>query len=530
LPRENAIIALHPYLRKAIYHMYLEPTIRRKKRRSSPLRVVFLLMLISAGIYVYATIQQEQVESPFIPTPTPTRSALSYATEAEELYLQGKLAEAITAYEQALALDPDDVLLYIPLARLLTLEGRTVEAVRHAQQATGMAPENARAWAVLGMAYDWKGNVPEAIDACKRAIELDPTYAEGYAYLAEAYADAVRWAEATETAQTALQLDGHSVDAHRNYGYVLERQANYWEAVEAYERALEIHPNLAYIHIAAGRNYIALGDFDAAVDSFQRAIEINPDDAEAYSGLGRAYYDIGEYEQAETYLKKAIEVDPKFGPAFGYLAFTYWARRNYESAIENLEPAIELECIAARQKAEAFKVTLEDPNSEMPGPSPDVVMRGDFAPTSSSPSGGNRDTLQATLTPKEDTEAWANASGTVTFNTRTGKYTVKLEGLPRPRYGQVYAGWFEGVNALSGDPLGTGPLRPKTDGSVEAQLEATWVEGPRIEHFYTLGLAYFYMAECEKSYPLFDAALQIDPEEINALEGIRLCQEAEAEE
>ena len=57
-----------------------------------------------------------------------------------------------------------------------------------------------------------------------------------------------------------------------------------------------------------------------------------------------------------------------------------------------------------------------------------------------------------------------------------------------------------------------------------------WNLGPPIEHFYTLGLAYFYMAECEKSYTLFDAALQIDPEEVNALEGIRLCQEAETEE
>jgi hypothetical protein len=34
-------------------------------------------MLISAGIYVYALIKQEQIESPFIPTPTPTRAALS---------------------------------------------------------------------------------------------------------------------------------------------------------------------------------------------------------------------------------------------------------------------------------------------------------------------------------------------------------------------------------------------------------------------------------------------------------------------
>lgn len=510
--------------------MYLEPTIRRKKRRSSPLRVMFLLMLISAGIYVYALIRQEEIESPFIPTPTPTRSALSYAAAAEDLYLQGQLAEAIAAYEQAIALEPDDVLLYIPLARLLTLEGRVVEAVRRAQQATKIAPENARAWAILGMAYDWSGNVPEAINACKHAIEIDPTYAEGYAYLAEAYADAVRWADATEAAQTALQLDDRSVDAHRNYGYVLESQGDYRGALEAYERALEIHPHLAYIHIASGRDYRALGDLDAAVDSFQRAIEAAPDSAEAYDQLGWTYFNLGEYEQAETYHKQAVEVDPEFMRAFGHLAITYWARRNYESAIPNFERAIELGFIAARQEAGAFTVTIEDLNSETPGPSPDVAMRGDFVPVSRSTSTDKPDTLQATLTPAKDDETWAGASGTVTLDTRTGKTTVKLEGLPRLGHDQAYAGWFEGVNLLSGDPLGTGPLPPNINGSVEIELEATWIEGPPIEYFYTLGLAHFYMAECEKSYPLFDAALQIDPEEINALEGIRLCQEAEEAE
>jgi len=507
--------------------VYLEPTIRRKKRRSSPVRMVFLLMLISASIYVYAMIKREQIENPFVPTPMPTRSALSYAAEAEEWYLQGKLTQAIFAYEQALALEPENVLLYIPLARMLTLEGRTAEAVRRAQRATEIAPENARAWAILGMAYDWNGNVTEAIDACRRATEFDPTYAEGYAYLSEAYADAVRWADATEAAQTALQLDDSSVDAHRNYGYVLERQANYWGAVEAYERALEIHPNLAYIHIAVGQNYRALGNLDATLSSFQRATEINPGNAQAHYELGWTYLiNLGDYEEAETYLKQAIEADPQFGRAFGALAITYWSRRNYEDALPNFEQAIKLECSAARQRAKAFYITIEDLNSDAAGPSLDAVLRGDFVPVSSD----NRDTLRATLAPKEDDETWANANGMVTLNTRTGEYTVEAKGLPRPSYGKAYVGWFEEVNALSGDPLNTGPLQPEANGRMEVKLKATWVEGPPIEYFYTLGLVYFYMADCGKSYPLFDAALQIDPEEVNALEGIRLCQETETED
>jgi hypothetical protein len=82
------------------------------------------------------------------------------------------------------------------------------------------------------------------------------------------------------------------------------------------------------------------------------------------------------------------------------------------------------------------------------------------------------------------------------------------------------------MKTLSGDPVRTGQLN-LDGGSLEARLEATWVSGPRIDYFYTLGLAHFYMDECEEAYPLFNAALQIDPEDENALQGIRLCQQAE---
>lgn len=502
--------------------MYIGP--RRRRRRSSPALAIVLLALIGAATYVLVMVREKRIESPFVPTATPTRTALSYADEAQEWYLQGKLHEAIAAYERAIELDPNDVLLYIPLARLLTLEGRMVEAVRTAEQARDMAPDNARAWAVLGMAYDWNGDYSEAIDACKRAIQLDPTYAEAYAYLAEAYADVVRWVEAMDNAETALQLDSHSVDVQRNYGYVLENQGNYKEAVEAYERALTLHPNLAYVQVAAGRNYAALGDFDAAARSYQRAIEIDPDDVEPYYRLGRAYYDEGDYERAESYLKQAIEADPEFSAAYGYLAFSYWRRRNPRSAMENLELAIELSFIASRREADLFYITIEDLGAETTGPSPGAAMRGEFTPTSPD----NLDTLRALLKPQESNdEEWASARGTVTLEARTGKYTVRLSGLPKLKRGQAYVGWFEGVNTLSGDPISTGPLEVDSDGRVEVELETGWVEGPRIEYFYTLGLAYYYDDQCDKSYPLFDAALQINPEEYSALEGIRLCQEDE---
>lgn len=510
--------------------MYLRSS--RKRRRSFPWRILILLGMIGAGVYVYIRLKRRPDEKPpFVPTPTPTRSAASYISQAEDRYWQGDLKKAIAAYEKAIALEPDDVEPYIPLTRLLTLERQAAEAVWVAEHAVDIAPRNARAWAVLGMAYDWSGEIERAIDACQRAIQLKPDCSSGHAYLAEAYADGGRWDKAAEHAQTALDLDDGSVDAHRNYGYVMEVQGNYRRAIQEYRRALEIHPKLAYIYIAVGKNYLALGNSDAAMRSFQKAAQVDPQNAEAYYRLGRFYYQRGEHDKAETHLKRAIEADPEFGPAFGYLAFTYWGRRNYEEAIPNLQRAIVLESIASRRRARSFVVTVEDQSGDVTEPSKNVVMQGDLAPLAK----GNEEfpfvfsrtnSQQATLKPTKEEETWGEARGRVTFDLRSGTYTVTLKGMPDVGYNQAYVGWFKGVNALSGDPLNTGPLHV-SDGDLEAQFEAAWVEGPRVEYFYTLGLAHFYMAECEKAYPLFNAALQIDPHEENALKGIRLCEEAE---
>jgi tetratricopeptide (TPR) repeat protein len=499
--------------------MYLYP---RRRRRSNPWRVFLLLVLIAVGAYGYTIVQRQEFESPFIPTPTPTREPASYQLEAEDLYLQGDLDAARAAYEEAIRLDPDDAASYVPLVRLLTLEGQYREAIERAQQAVALAGEYAPAWAVLCMAYDWDGQVPAAIDACLRAVQLDPTYAPGYAYLAEAYADASRWNEALEAAQTAIGLDPGSVDAHRNYGYVLESMGNWSGAVEAYQRALEIHPNLAYIYVALGRNYQALADTANAIGALRRATELDPDWAEALDQLGWTYRAIEDYEQARYYLELAIEADPEYAPAYGHLAYTFWARRNYEDAIPNYRRAIDLAYRASRRDARGFTITLEPIDDDDPYPSPDVVLSGTLRET-----GSQATRLTAALEPEPSGGEWARTSGRVSLSIVSGNCTLSLEGMPQPPDDQVYVGWFEGLYALDGLPFSTGPLDPSADGTLDIELVVEPILGPRIEYLYTLGLCYFYRAQCELAYPVFEAALQMDPDEVNALEGIRLCREAE---
>jgi tetratricopeptide (TPR) repeat protein len=324
--------------------MYIRPP---KKRRSSPIRVFILLVLVAAGTYLLVyrrdVIQPIQVG----PTPTPTPTAREIVDEAYDLYRQGDIDAAMAAYEQAAALDPADPTPLVSLSQLLTLRGRTAEGVERAREAIGAAPDSAPALAALCMALDWDAGVGEqnklqdALNACLSAIDLDPTYAEAHAYLAEVYADLGQTGQAVEQARLAVTLDDASVFAHRDLGYALEKQRNYQQAVAAYERASQIHPRLAQPYVDLGRIHKSQNRYQQALAAYEKATVVDPRSAYAAYWLALAYFETGDYQRAAVVLKNATEVDPRYGPAWGQLGLTYYVLGNYEDAVPAFRQAID---------------------------------------------------------------------------------------------------------------------------------------------------------------------------------------------
>ncbi len=318
-----------------------------KKRRSSPFRVLLLLVLVAAGVYIL--VWQRDLIKPIQvgPTPTPTPGADDVMIEARQLYLDGDLDGAIDKYSQAAALEPTGPIPVVWWSHLLTLRGHTAEAVEKARQAVGIAPDSAEALAALCMALDWdagldQAKLQEALGACLSAVDLDPAYAEGHAYLAEVYADLGQTSQAAESARLAVSLDDSSVFAHRDLGYALEKQRKYREAVAEYQRASQLHPRLAQPYIDLGRIHKAFNRPKDALAAYEKATVVDPNGAYALYWLGVAYHDTGDHQRAAVVLKKATEVDPAFAEAYARLGLAYYVLRNYEDAIPAYRKAIEL--------------------------------------------------------------------------------------------------------------------------------------------------------------------------------------------
>ena len=90
---------------------------RQPKRRSSPLKLLFLVGVVAFLVYVNRTVEPLS-STLFLASPTPTTSPETFITEAETLASDGKYAQALQAYSKAILADPQNPANYIASARL----------------------------------------------------------------------------------------------------------------------------------------------------------------------------------------------------------------------------------------------------------------------------------------------------------------------------------------------------------------------------------------------------------------------------
>ena len=311
---------------------------RKPKRRPNLFRILILLILIGAALYV------NQVVVPatpplFVPTATPTRSPESFVNQADDLFNDGKLTQAADSYKEAISVNPHNPANYINLARIQVWLGEYDEAILNTQNALLQNPNNPLAHAVQGWALGFQEKYSEAEVEILKALELDPENALAHAYYAEILInqnDFGLYEKAANESKIAQELDPTLLETHRIRGIVLFNTQNLEQAVDEFQAAIGINKNIANLHLYLGVTYKALGQFDQAQEVLLAAYALNPYDSIALTELSRAFFADGRYAQAAQYAEEAVDIDESDARLHGNLGIIYYKNNEYDKAIDEL--------------------------------------------------------------------------------------------------------------------------------------------------------------------------------------------------
>ena len=235
---------------------------------------------------------------------------------------QGKIAEAIDLYEQAIAHNPDLVEAHLNKANALLDVGEYQRAIASYEQVIKMQPNSALAYNNLGWLKQQIGEIDSAILYYQAALQIAPNLYETAHNLANLFKEKNQFNEAIACYLNALQINPNLTYSLMGLGTVWQQQGKLAEAFDCYQQALKQEPNNPETHNNVGAFYHKQGNAKAAIPHYRQALKLKPDFVDAINNLGHALVDLGEFQEAFYCHSRALELQPDNATAHLELGLT----------------------------------------------------------------------------------------------------------------------------------------------------------------------------------------------------------------
>ncbi len=267
---------------------------------------------------------------------------------ASVLLRLGKLPQAITELEKALALKPGDIPIETNLAVAYEQTGAHKKAIALfssieaavQQPPSSSDPSHALPSSVLA-AYARSlaatGQLPAAIAQMQYAAAAAPQSAELHDALGSLYAQQQSWSSAITEFQKAIQLDQRFAAAHLHLGAVLLVQQQVPAALSELTLTSQLAPNNVVAATELGKAYAANNEDAKAIAAFQRAIKLDPHAAATKFQLARALQRTDHARDAIPLLRQVVAADPKNTEAGASLGLALLLTGNAKDALPFLQ-------------------------------------------------------------------------------------------------------------------------------------------------------------------------------------------------
>eukprot|EP01114_Cavostelium_apophysatum_P014206 TRINITY_DN3628_c0_g1_i2.p1 TRINITY_DN3628_c0_g1~~TRINITY_DN3628_c0_g1_i2.p1 ORF type:complete len:484 (+),score=168.39 TRINITY_DN3628_c0_g1_i2:369-1820(+) len=219
-------------------------------------------------------------------------------------------------------------------------EGKISEAILAFEAEAQRNPDNAMCWRLLGQAHAENDKDNKAISALIKSIQKDSSDSAAHLALAVSYTNEMFRDEALDTLKNWLQsrpeyqhlrfnVPDYSVEGYNFKAYHNAVTDTFIEA--AIMKADE--PD-ADVQTALGLLFNLSMDYDKAVDCFRSALDVRPDDYLLWNKLGATLANSNHSEEALGCYFRALKVKPSYVRARSNLGISFMALKEYEKAAQ----------------------------------------------------------------------------------------------------------------------------------------------------------------------------------------------------
>jgi stress-induced-phosphoprotein 1 len=229
-------------------------------------------------------------------------------TRGNDLYKAKKFDEALAAYDEAISIDPSNILYNNNKAAVMIEKGDCDGAIALCNDALDKARESKASFEVMAKVHQ---------------------------RIAAAHLKKLDYDEAIKAYERAQMETFDKAVASKIKNLELERKKR---AIAAY-----IDPVKGVEAKERGNDFFRAGDFPSAIKEYEEAVKRDPTNAAYYNNLAAALVKIMDFNGAKAAVEKSLERDPKYVKAWAKKGDIEFFMKEYHKAIESYQKGLSLE-------------------------------------------------------------------------------------------------------------------------------------------------------------------------------------------
>jgi tetratricopeptide (TPR) repeat protein len=296
--------------------------------------------------------------------------------------LLGDLPAAVTAYQEACRLNPNDWGAWLDLSRAQQAAGSLETAIYSADRAIERDGSGSTALELRGRLALAANDPPTAVKCAQAILNQEPADVPAWLLISQAFSQLDRPQDALQALEHAIPISEHPKELLMARAVLLRQTGGIPAAQQAWRELAERYPGdadilaglaeqeveagniagavqagkaalqadlghldptqLVQLNLLVGQQLRLSGEPEAAISYTQNALRKDPTKIDAYLELGRSYQDLRRPQQALVAFREAIAIAPKDPRPYFHAGIALKEAKDYQEAETLLRRAAQL--------------------------------------------------------------------------------------------------------------------------------------------------------------------------------------------